>query len=158
VKKPTGEKLLVQHAIQPVQYRVYADTPLAEVVDLMVRRSVPAVPVVGERYEVLGIITAGDALREVLDDGAAQERRSEGVGGVGSGTPRRARDVMTRAVLCVSETQPLVDAARTMVNRKVQQLPVVRDGELVGLITRDAVLEALRPAHKEPSDNPDERS
>lgn len=155
MKKPTGERLLVEHAVRPVQYRVYPDTPLAEVVDLMVRRGVPAVPVVGERYEVLGIITAGDALREILNDRAAEEKRADASGAVG---PRRARDVMTRAVLCVSETQPLVDAARTMANRKVQQLPVVRDGELVGLITRDAVLEALRPAPAEPSDNPDETS
>ena len=57
--------------------------------------------------------------------------------------PRLARDVMTRAVMCVSETQPLADAARMMANRKVEQLPVVRDGELVGLITRDAVLQAM---------------
>jgi CBS domain-containing protein len=158
MKKLVGEKLLVEHAVQPVQYRVYPDTPLAEVVDLMVRRGIAAVPVVGERYEVLGIITVGDALREVLHDGAAEEKDAEASGGVGSGAPRKARDAMTRAVLCVSETQPLVDAARMMVNRKVQQLPVVRDGELVGLITRDAVLEALRPATREPSDNTEERS
>jgi CBS domain-containing protein len=56
---------------------------------------------------------------------------------------------MTRAVLCVSESQPLVDAARMMVNRKVEQLPVVRDGELVGLITSDAILHALRPGSRD---------
>ena len=57
--------------------------------------------------------------------------------------PRLARDVMTRAVLCVSETQPLADAARMRANRKVEQLPVVRDGELIGLVTRDAILQAM---------------
>jgi len=36
-----------------------------------------------------------------------------------------------------------MDAARMMMNRDVEQLPVVRDGELIGLITRDAVLSAL---------------
>ena len=156
-KSPRGQ-LLVEHAVEPAQYRVYPDTPLAEVVDLMVRRGVSAVPVVGERYEVLGIITVGDALREVLRDGAAEEQGPEAAGGTTPGAPKKARDVMTRAVLCVSETQPLVDAARMMVNRKVQQLPVVRDGELVGLLTRDAVLEALRPATRESSDNPEGRS
>lgn len=155
MKKPAGEQLLVEHAVEPVRYRVYPDTPLSEVVDLMVRRGIAAVPVVGEQYEVLGIITVGDALREVLHDGAAEEPATDAAGRVGPVAPKKARDVMTRAVLCVSETQPLLDAARTMVNRKVQQLPVVRDGELIGLITRDAVLEALRPAPKEPSDIPE---
>ena len=95
-------------------------------------------PVVGEQYEVLGIITTGDALREVMRDGSVEEQGAEA-----GEVPRLARDVMTRAVLCVSETQPLADAARMMANRKVEQLPVVRDGELIGLITRDAILHAL---------------
>ena len=39
----------VSEALVPSQYRVYPDTPLTEVVDLMVRRSLHAVPVVGRR-------------------------------------------------------------------------------------------------------------
>lgn len=135
-----SEALLVEDAAEPAKYRVYPETPLAEVVDLIVRRGLRAVPVVGERYEVLGIITTGDALNRVLRD-AGPDEDDEGRPAL------TARDVMTRAVLCVSETQPLVDAARMMVNRKVEQLPVVRDGELIGLITRNAVLRAL---HGEP--------
>ena len=133
------DPLLVENAVEPAQYRVYADTPLSEVIDLMVRRAARAIPVVGEQYEVLGIITTGDALGHVLregpgDDGVALDEEEEA---------KTARDVMTRAVLCVTEAQPLTDAARMMVNRRVEQLPVVRDGELVGLVTRDAVLQAL---------------
>ena len=59
------------------------------------------------------------------------------------GATLRARDVMTRSVLCVSEDQSLVDAATMMVNRGVDQLPVVREGELVGFLTRDAILRLL---------------
>jgi CBS domain-containing protein len=51
---------------------------------------------------------------------------------------------MTRTVLCVSEDQSLVEAANMMVNRDVEQIPVVREGELVGFITRDSILRALR--------------
>lgn len=142
---------LVEDAFDRVRYRVYPETPLTEVVDLMVRRGVSAVPVVGEQYEVLGIITTGDALRQVLRDGPPDEVDAD------DGPPPTARDVMTRAVLCVSESQPLVDAARMMVNRKVEQLPVVRDGELVGLITRDAILAALHagssPDHDQHEDD-----
>lgn len=140
-----GEGLLVEDAAEAAKYRVYADTPLTEVVDLMVRRGLRAVPVVGKQYEVLGIITTGDALGRVLRDAPAEDAESE----AGASATLTARDVMTRAVLCVSETQPLVDAARMMVNRRVDQLPVVRDGELIGLVTRSAVLRAL---HGEPHD------
>ncbi len=50
---------------------------------------------------------------------------------------------MTRSVLCVSEDQALTEAANMMVNRDVEQLPVVREGELVGFVTRDSILRAL---------------
>jgi CBS domain-containing protein len=36
-----------------------------------------------------------------------------------------------------------MDAASLMVSRGVEQLPVVREGELVGFLTRDAVLRVL---------------
>ena len=144
----SSEDLLVEDAAEAAKYRVYADTPLTEVVDLMVRRGLRAVPVVGERYEVLGIITTGDALGRVLRDTRADETEGE--------RPLTARDIMTRAVLCVSENQPLADAARMMVNRKVEQLPVVRDGELVGLITRNAVLRALHGEPKKEKDSQEE--
>lgn len=146
-------RLLVEDALVPVKYRVYPDTPLAEVVDLMVRRGVHAVPVVGERYEVLGILTSGDALDFLL-----RENVREGRPGVGEeGAERLARDFMTRTVLCVSEGQALAEAGHMMVNRDVEQLPVVREGELVGFVTRDSILRALRgtldPEEKQPEEN-----
>ncbi len=134
------ERHLVTDAMTPVRYLVYPDTPLLEVVDLMVRHSLRAVPVVGERYEVLGLITVGDALGELLP------RRAEGEL---PGASLRARDVMTRSILCVSEDQALMDAATGMVNRGVDQLPVVREGELVAFLTRDAILRLLFPGGAE---------
>ncbi len=133
IPNPTG----VSSAISPVTYRVYPDTPVAEIYELMTRRKLHAVPVVGENYEVLGVITAGDALRHLVPHTRGGQDAMEAVKG------SVARDVMTRSVLCVSEDQTLVDVASLMVNRDVEQLPVVREGELVGFVTREAVLRAL---------------
>ena len=144
--------LRVEHAFEAVQYRVYPDTPLAEVVDLMVRRGTGAIPVVGEQYEVLGIIRTGDALTRVLRDGPGEEDE-----GGEQRAALTAGDIMTRAVLCVSETEPLLDAARMMLHREVEQLPVVRDGELIGLITRDAVLAALHRSRANQNEREEDR-
>lgn len=134
-----NEDVLVEHALTTISYRVYPDTPFAEILDLMVRRRLHAVPVVGEDYEVLGIITTGDALQNLLgrSRGAAPGQGKPGEGLV-------ARDIMTRTVLCVSEDTLLTEAAQMMANRDVEQLPVVRDGALVGFLTRDSVLHALQ--------------
>lgn len=131
------ETLLVEHALTTISYRVYPDTPFPEILDLMVRRNLHAVPIVGEDYEVLGIITTGDALQTLLRHARASEE------GTRPGEGLVARDVMTRTVLCVAEDQRLSEAAQMMANRDVEQLPVVRDGALVGFLTRDSVLLAL---------------
>lgn len=134
------ERLLVEDALTPLTYRVYPDTPMTEVVDLMVRRGLRAVPVVGEKYEVLGIITSGDALKHLLPRRMTGDSDGPAAGGE---EPLSARDVMTRSVMCVSEDQSLLEAANMMMNRDVEQLPVVREGELVGFITRDTILGRL---------------
>ena len=136
------QSLLVEDVVEPVQYRVYPDTPHSEVVDLMVRRELNAVPVVGEDYEFLGVITTGDAMDELVS-----QARAQSVGG-SSATAREdptAREIMTRTVMCVSEEQSLIEAASIMVNRDVEQLPVIRDGEMVGFLTRGEVLRWLFP-------------
>ena len=139
--------LRVDDALEPVIHRVRPESTLTEVLDIIVGKRVGAVPVVGERSEVLGIITSGDALDQLLRDG---RRADDGTPGDDQLT---ARDIMTRAVLCVSEGQPLVEAAQMMVNKGIEQLPVTREGELVGIVTRSKVLRALHGERKvEPSE------
>ncbi len=134
--------LLVEDVVEPIQYRVYPDTPYSEVADLMVRRGLQAVPVVGEDYEFLGVITTGETLNELVS-----QARVESVGGISATTRPEptAREIMTRTVMCISEEQSLIEAASIMVNRKVEQLPVIREGEMVGLLTRGEVLRWLFP-------------
>lgn len=132
-------QVLIESILESAQYRVYPDTPLSEVVDLIVRRGLHVVPVVGDRFEVLGLITSDDALEIVLSGAVEGDDESDA-----PDMTRTARDVMTRTVLCVAETQPVSEAGRIMLSRKVDRLPVVRDGELIGLVTREAVLRALR--------------
>ncbi len=132
------ESLRVEHALIPLTYRVYPDTPLIEIVDLMARKGLQAVPVVGPDMQVLGMVSSGEALRHVVG------RRGRGREGGGEpGSDATARDVMSRSVLCVAADQDLHEAAQTMVQKETGHLPVIRDGEIVGILTRDAVLGAL---------------
>jgi CBS domain-containing protein len=131
-----SEDLLVEDAIEPVDHRVRPQTPLSEVVELMVQEGLEAVPVVGEGGEVLGMVTAGDALGQIMQEAEADSTPS-------ARSPRTARDVMTRTVLCVSEGEPLLEAAHMMVHKDVERIPVAREGALIGIVTRAKVLRAL---------------
>ena len=53
------------------------------------------------------------------------------------------KQVMTRDVITVDESNPLEEAARIMVDNKVGGLPVMREGELVGLITETDVFKTF---------------
>lgn len=128
------ERVAVEDVVTPLSYRVYPDTSVAEVQHLMLRRTLSAVPVVGGRREVLGVITAADVLPHVLP------RQEEGPAGAAHLV---ARDVMNRSVLCVAAEEGLAEAGRAMVERGVAQLPVVRDGEMIGFLGRAAVMRAF---------------
>lgn len=129
--------LRVQDIMVPLSFRVYAHTPVSEVLGLIARRRLSAVPVVDENLQVLGVVSAGEALERAL------RHRGRAARGKPPDTDATVREIMTRSVLCVSEDQLLMDAAELMANRGVAQLPVVREGELVGFLTRDGVLFAL---------------
>ena len=131
-------QLRVEDAMSSAHYRVFADTPVLEILDLLARRHLAAVPVVGPDFEVVGLVRQADLLEHLLpvwmagDEGAAESDRAA-----------EARDVMERAVLCVAEDGSLAEAAALMMNRGAQQMPVVREGRLVGILERAAVLGAL---------------
>lgn len=129
--------LRVEDVMVPLSYRVYPETPTSEVLDLIARRRLEVVPVVDRDLQVLGLVSSGDALQYAL------RRKGAPRGGTSSPEGAHVRDIMTRSVLCVGEDQPILDAAQLMSNRKVKQLPVVREGELVGFLTREGVLFAL---------------
>jgi CBS domain-containing protein len=131
------DQLLVGDGLTPLKYRVYPETPLAEVVGLMVRQGIRAVPVVGDKLEFLGLITASDAIKVLMPERISGSKGSREVGTV------PAREVMSRSVMCISEDQSLVEAANLIVNKGVSQVPVVRGGELVGFLTAETALQLL---------------
>jgi CBS domain-containing protein/mannitol/fructose-specific phosphotransferase system IIA component (Ntr-type) len=116
------------------------DLPVREAVDLMVKKRLRALPVVGEKQEVLGVLSEWDVMRALLP----QVPRAEGEMFADlRDTGLRVRDVMTRSVLCVSEDLGLDEAANMMLNKNVEQFPVVSEGKLSGLLSRGEIIRRL---------------
>lgn len=131
-------QMRVEDAMVPAPYRVFPNTPIMEVLELASRRNLGAVPVVGEDFEVLGIISQSDLIERLLPVWISSAEGEET-----AAEQQTARDLMGRSVLCVSEEASLAEAAVQMMNRGVAQLPVVREGQLVGMLERRTVLRAL---------------
>ena len=119
---------------------VSPDQGVREAVDVMVRRRVRALPVVNEQGEVVGIVSEWDVMRALLPH---MPRAGGDEPGEAPTQPPRVRDVMTRSVLCISEDMGLVEAANMMMNKDVEQFPVVREGKFSGLLTRSDIIRKL---------------
>jgi CBS domain-containing protein/mannitol/fructose-specific phosphotransferase system IIA component (Ntr-type) len=138
-------RLAVRDVMTQRVYRVYPDTPVRELLELMGRHQLKAVPVVGEKREVLGVVTDRDVLRHLLP---VIGRSGEGDRGSGDEQERTlhttpVREIMSRSVMCISEDQGLPEVVATMINKDVERLPVVHEGRLTGFLTRADVLRKL---------------
>ncbi|HXG14623.1 MAG TPA: CBS domain-containing protein [Calidithermus sp.] len=151
--RPPQAALQVAEVMTRAVSTVRPETPLAEVVDRLLRRDVKAVPVVDERRHVVGIITGGDLLRrahlrlrlgfkpDLETDALRQHLQAV------AHSRMTARDVMTRHVRTVSPETDLATVIDLMVRHRVKRLPVVDNRkELVGIVSRADVLRAIAAA------------
>lgn len=118
------------------------DASVRAAVDLMVRHRVRALPVVGEKREVLGIISEWDIMRALLPQvprAGGEEAQTDD----SELQTIKVRDIMSRSVLCISEDMGVDEVANTMINKDVEQFPVVNEGKLTGFLTRGDIIRKL---------------
>ncbi len=133
------EQLLVRDIMTERPRSTTAEMVAKDAAREMVRWRLGALPVVDAEMRVIGILSERDLLRSLLtnylgDTGSAKTPIPTG---------RTVRDVMNRQVLCVSAEQPLAEVAALMANKDVDRVPVVRDGKLVGFLTRGDIVRKL---------------
>lgn len=138
-------RLTVRDVMTQRVYRVTPETPARELLDMMTRHNLNAVPVVSPTREVLGIVTERDLLRHLLArivraGGPAGDTPDDPLGPMGDAP---VRDIMTRSVMCISEDQALADVASIMINKDVERVPVVSEGQLTGFLTRSDIIRKL---------------
>ncbi|HEY2824700.1 MAG TPA: CBS domain-containing protein [Gemmatimonadales bacterium] len=142
--------LTVRDVLGPRLLSVKPESTLDEAVSLMVAHSAPALVVVGEQGDVLGVVTHREVLKFLLPGYVKKVNTGEfpPVGRKAQRTQRDpgrvlVKDAMNRSVLCLSEDQTLGDVASMMVNKDVEHFPVVRDGALVGILSRGDIVRRL---------------
>jgi CBS domain-containing protein len=129
---------------------VSEDTPVHEVVGLLLKYRISAVPVLDGARKVVGIVSEGDLLRPEGTSRAGTQRpwwleavfagqtvayeKAQG---------RTAGAVMTRNVFTVDEDTPLNEIAELLERHHIKRVPVLRDGRLVGILSRANLLHGL---------------
>ncbi len=120
--------------------------PIMDVPRLFVEEKISGAPVV-ENGRVRGIVSAGDIVSKERGVLAASGRTFEWLFGEGAGSTRRtartAADAMSRPAITIGPGASVAEAAKLMVSRGVNRLPVVRRGRLVGIVTRSDLVRAF---------------
>jgi len=121
------------------------------VAKLLAERSISAVPVVDKNNRVIGMVSEGDLLHRA--ETGTELRRSWWLDMIASTNQLagdyikshsgKVKDVMSRSVLSVTETTPVADIALLLETNRIKRVPVVRDGKLVGIVSRANLVQAL---------------
>lgn len=130
---------------------VLPETSVREIAGILLTHRISAVPVVDADNRAVGIVSEGDLMRrgenetvarrswwlEALfsaDDKAAAYVKSHGM---------IAGDVMTRGLVAVAEDTPVDEIAALLEKHHIKRAPVLRDGKLVGIVSRANLLQGL---------------
>lgn len=125
------------------------DTPLKEVARLLVERRISGVPVIDAAGQIVGVVSESDFVaREAR---AGETRAGSVLGRLGSVlSPRSsglsattAQGAMTSPPITIRPDRPVSEAAAVMVRHRINRLPVVANGRLVGIITRADIVRAF---------------
>lgn len=127
-----------------------------EVAKLFLEKQISAAPVLDDTGKLVGIVSEGDLLHRVeagterhrqwwlqafIDDDtlAAEYVKAHG---------RKVSDVMTRSVIAAAPHTPLHEVATLMEKNAIKRLPVLENGQLVGIVSRSNLLQAVASARK----------
>ncbi|WP_249979089.1 CBS domain-containing protein [Vreelandella olivaria] len=145
----------------PKVVSVGPDTEVREIAQLLLNHRISAVPVVDDESKVLGIVSEGDLMRRVKDDNDHERSwwlslftSGNNAGDYVKSHGRKAREVMTPDPLTVDENTPLHSIARLLEKHHIKRVPVVREGKLVGIVSRANLLQGIANAEVAPTQSP----
>lgn len=134
---------------------VSPDMSTRDVAKLLLEKGVSGVPVVDAAGAPLGFISEGDLIAPPDREREATRERwlvrlAEGemlagdfLAHIANAAPQTAGAAMSAPAVCVQDSASVAEIARLMADRHVKRLPVVRDGVIVGIVSRVDILRAV---------------
>jgi CBS domain-containing protein len=129
------------------------DMSVRDLAAMLSERGISGAPVVDSSGRMVGIVSEGDLLHraELGTEKHSERRHSWWLEHYASGLAqdyvkshgRAVRDIMTRNVTTVTEDTSLADIAMELETKRLKRVPVMRDGKIVGIISRSNLVRAL---------------
>ena len=152
-KEPAKTRTLTAREIMTTAvYTVRADTSIEEAVQLLASRHISGVPVLDGEGAILGLLSEADLIDEQKREARLPRTLLYGVfplpddvllEAARRGTMLKAGDLMTRPVVTATEETTIHELADLMMQQWINRIPIVRDGRLVGIVSRSDLVRAL---------------
>ena len=132
------------------------DACVQDVAHILLTTRISGVPVVDSNGELVGIVSEGDLMRRAE---AGTDRRRPWWLAIFTGKEglamefirehsRKIADVMTREVITAAPDTPLWRIANLLEKNAIKRVPIVKDGKVVGIVSRANLLQALASLSK----------
>jgi CBS domain-containing protein len=130
---------------------VKPEADVASAIELLVEHDISALPVIDDDGSLVGVISEADLVRrseigtekerpwwlEALTPGsrlAAEFAKAHGL---------RVSEIMSHHVVSASEDSSLGEIATLLERHRIKRVPILRDGKLVGIVSRSNLIQAL---------------
>lgn len=148
VKSYTGVRKAPKKEIVQVQVIDYMsenlvtfrpDQTIGEVTHILIQKKISGGPVLDSDGNLVGIISEGDCLKEVVKGKYSNVPNHPGV----------VSDHMVRNVITIEPDINILEAAAKFLSMKVRRFPVMKDGKLIGQISQRDILRAVESLKNE---------
>ncbi|MEA1960102.1 MAG: CBS domain-containing protein [Bacillota bacterium] len=124
------------------------------VAQLLVEHKISGIPVVDKDGEIMGIVTEKDLMVKasefrmpfyltLFDSIIFLENPIRFSNNLKKYTAVTVKDAMTKKVFTVGEDEELSNIVAIMQRHNINRVPVVRNGKLVGIVTRNDIIKSL---------------
>ena len=122
---------------------VRPDASIVDAAKLMVDHRISGLPVVDKQGKLVGIITEGDFLR--ANYGGRLLITEVATGGMSTSElmKRTVEEIMSRDPITAEVETSLEDVVALMKQHSVKRLPIVKEGKVVGILSRANLIMAL---------------
>ena len=130
---------------------------IREVAKLFLERQISAVPVVDDQGKLIGMVSEGDLMHR--SEAGTERKRSwwlrlmAGDDSLAAdyikAHARKVADVMTRNVITATPDTSLGEIATLLERHSIKRVPIVKDDQLVGIVSRANLIQAVASVPKE---------
>ncbi len=117
---------------------VQKNTPIYEALNQLTKAQVSGLPVLDNQMKVVGILSEKDVLKILIDKKFDVKNTVD--------------EYMTREVISFTEEDDAIDICKFFLNSHIRRVPIVKDGKLVGIVSRHDIVNLILEAKSKMDD------